>query len=84
DEKNLASKISPDMSEEEVEELTINNRPKPLYIDKSIMMDFTERLKQACILDLDINESMATSAPPKPLSLTKLQSLISNASATDV
>lgn len=83
-EKNLANMITPDMTDEEIEELNRSNRPKPMYVSKPIMNDFCSRLKAASISNIDISETTATSAAPKPLSLTKLQSLITNASAKEV
>ena len=84
DERNIASLIDASMTDHEIEDLSKNNRPTPLFVCKEKMESFCRRLESSSMVDLDVKESFTTTSPPKPLSMTKLQSLITSASAIEV
>lgn len=83
-EKDFSSSISTEMSDKEIEQLSQKHPPKPLYVSKRNITEFKERLLSAKITSIDINEYETCVTPPKPLSLTQLQSLLPHASAQDV
>jgi len=83
-EKNLSSSISPDMSEEEIEKLSNANKPKALFTCRDSVEAFKERLLRAEVTDITVEQRLQNVAPPKPLSMTKLQSLLPNETAKDV
>mgnify|MGYP000548397158 CR=1 FL=1 len=80
----MVSPVIPALTDHEIEDLSKNNRPTPLFVCKEKMESFCRRLESSSMVDLDVKESFTTTSPPKPLSMTKLQSLITSASAIEV
>lgn len=83
-EADFSSSVSADMTDEEIESLSKKNKPSPLYISEDKIEAFKERLLKAKILDVDITESVSVVSPPKPLSMTRLQSLFPHANAKSI
>lgn len=84
DERNFASMIDASMNDEEIDTLSKSHKPTPLFTSEEKMQSFIHRIQSSSIVDIDVKESYTQSSPPKPLSMTKLQSLISSASAIEV
>lgn len=83
-EADFSSSISAEMTDDEIELLSKKNTPSPLYISENNIAAFKVRILKAKILDVDVTESVSVTPPPKPLSMTRLQSLLSHATANSI